>query len=197
MQSAQQLRQLGASGEQIVVGDLLERGEVLDQAMEGADALVIATSAVPQIKPLSLIPVLLAKLPFLGGDGPPPRPQFTFKAGQMPEQIDWEGQKAQIDAAKKAGLQRVRATPTCILTCTQPCRYRWHIQAPRFLILAWLRRWWSSAAWAERSGTTFSTRSATATSWSGSARVRWRATECGCNAPADPSPAPPPPPPPP
>ena len=70
---------------------------------------VIATSAVPKIKPLSLIPVLLAKLPlpsFLKGEGPPPRPAFTFKADQMPEQIDWEGQRLQIDAAKKAGLKQ-------------------------------------------------------------------------------------------
>lgn len=60
---------------------------------------VIATSAVPKIKPLSLIPVLLAKL--TGKQGV--RPQFTFKADQFPEQIDWLGQKAQIDAAKAAG----------------------------------------------------------------------------------------------
>ncbi|KAL4420164.1 hypothetical protein ABPG77_008300 [Micractinium sp. CCAP 211/92] len=98
--SAAQLRGWGASDEQIVMGDLLESGEeVLSKAMAGADALVIATSAVPKIKPLSLIPVLLAKL--TGKQGV--RPQFTFKADQFPEQIDWLGQKAQIDAAKAAG----------------------------------------------------------------------------------------------
>mgnify|MGYP007114688680 CR=1 FL=1 len=37
---------------------------------------------------------------------PAPRPEFTFKGGQMPEQVDWEGQKLQIDAAKKAGEPR-------------------------------------------------------------------------------------------
>lgn len=44
---------------------------------------VIATSAVPQLKKLSLVPVLLAKLFRKEGV----RPQFTFKEGQMPEQI--------------------------------------------------------------------------------------------------------------
>ncbi|KAL4428142.1 hypothetical protein ABPG75_002231 [Micractinium tetrahymenae] len=102
--SAAQLRGWGASDEQIVMGDLLENGqEVLSKAMEGADALVIATSAVPKIKPLSLIPVLLAKL--TGKQGV--RPEFTFKADQYPEQIDWLGQKAQIDAAKAAGVKKV------------------------------------------------------------------------------------------
>lgn len=117
---------------------------------------VIATSAVPKIKPLSLIPVMLAKvtgkqgvspqftfkvwgpaLPCLPVPAPalpcpspalpcpaPPRPP-TFlccsvqglaqqrvrcqpcdvQADQYPEQIDWEGQRAQIDAAKAAGGQ--------------------------------------------------------------------------------------------
>ena len=44
---------------------------------------VIATSAVPKIKPLSLIPVLLAKV--TGKQGV--RPQFSFKEDQMPEQV--------------------------------------------------------------------------------------------------------------
>jgi hypothetical protein len=43
---------------------------------------VIATSAVPKIKPLSLIPVMLAKITKKEGV----RPQFTFKENQMPEQ---------------------------------------------------------------------------------------------------------------
>lgn len=51
--------------------------------LQGADALVIATSGVPQIKPLSLIPVMLAKLFKQEGV----RPQFKWKEGQMPEQV--------------------------------------------------------------------------------------------------------------
>lgn len=50
-----------------------------------------------------MIPVLWAKL--TGGKGV--MPQFGWKAGQFPEQVDWLGQKAQIDAAKAAGITRV------------------------------------------------------------------------------------------
>jgi len=34
-------------------------------------------------------------------------PQFAYQEGQYPEQVDWLGQKAQIDAAKKAGANQV------------------------------------------------------------------------------------------
>lgn len=34
-------------------------------------------------------------------------PEFTWKEGQNPEAADWLGQKAQIDAAKAAGVTRV------------------------------------------------------------------------------------------
>lgn len=103
--SAQQLRGWGAADDQIIMGDILQDGSsvVLKRAMQGADALVIATSAVPKIKPLSLIPVMLAKITKKEGV----RPQFTFKENQMPEQIDWLGQKAQIEAAKAAGIKKV------------------------------------------------------------------------------------------
>ena len=103
--AAAQLREWGAGESQIVNGDLLGAGgaAALAAALEGADRLVIATSAVPKIKPLSLVPVLLAKLFRREGV----RPKFTFKAGQMPEQIDWVGQKMQVDAAAAAGVQKV------------------------------------------------------------------------------------------
>jgi NAD(P)-dependent dehydrogenase (short-subunit alcohol dehydrogenase family) len=55
----------------------------LTAALQGADALIIATSGVPQIKYLSLIPVFWAKL--TGKEGV--RPEFTWKQGQMPEQV--------------------------------------------------------------------------------------------------------------
>lgn len=72
-------------------------------ALEGVDALVIATSAVPEIVKLSLIPVILAKLFKKEGV----RPKFIWKEGQTPEQVDWLGQKVQIDAAKAAGVKHV------------------------------------------------------------------------------------------
>ena len=58
VQSAKQLKDWGASDGDIFVGDIVTSGSgLLEKAVVGADALVIATSAVPQIKPLSLIKV--------------------------------------------------------------------------------------------------------------------------------------------
>lgn len=67
----------------------------LATALQGADALIIATSGVPQIKWLSLIPVMLAKL--TGKEGV--RPDFIWKQGQMPEQVGMQqGQGLQLVA---------------------------------------------------------------------------------------------------
>lgn len=103
--SAKELRGYGATDDQIFVGDLLgDQGKAnLQKALKGCDALVIATSAVPKIKPLSILKVLFAKITRQEGV----RPEFTFKADQTPEQIDWIGQKMQIDAAKENGLKHV------------------------------------------------------------------------------------------
>lgn len=59
VQSANKLKELGASGEQIFIGDILDPtgSDLLDKAVAGCDALIIATSAVPKIQPLSLIKV--------------------------------------------------------------------------------------------------------------------------------------------
>ncbi len=38
---------------------------------------------------------------------PARRPSFKWKEGQTPEQVDWLGQKLQIDAAKAAGVRQV------------------------------------------------------------------------------------------
>jgi len=103
--SAAQLREWGASDDQIVVGDVLSEGgvEALAGALAGAAGLIVCTSGVPQIIKRSLVPVLLAKLFRREGV----RPKFRFKGGQMPEQVDWEGQKAQVDAALAAGVGKV------------------------------------------------------------------------------------------
>lgn len=44
-------------------------------------------------------------LPALLQEGKPP--EFDYPEGQYPEQVDWIGQKAQIDAAKKARANQV------------------------------------------------------------------------------------------
>eukprot|EP01025_Chloroclados_australasicus_P011783 TRINITY_DN1522_c0_g1_i1.p1 TRINITY_DN1522_c0_g1~~TRINITY_DN1522_c0_g1_i1.p1 ORF type:complete len:314 (+),score=37.82 TRINITY_DN1522_c0_g1_i1:112-1053(+) len=73
----------------------------LNEAFKGCWGAVIVTSAKPQIKMFSLIPVLWAK--FVKKERK--MPEFKFK--DSPEQVDWIGSKNQIDAAKAAGVQRV------------------------------------------------------------------------------------------
>jgi uncharacterized protein YbjT (DUF2867 family) len=38
---------------------------------------------------------------------PGDRPEFSFSSGEMPEQIDYQGQLNQINAAKSAGVQQI------------------------------------------------------------------------------------------
>lgn len=122
--SAKQLREWGATDDQIFVGDIVREGgeKVLAEALEGADRLVVCTSAVPKIKPLSLVPVILAKIFKREGV----RPKFTFKEDQMPEAIDWLGQKKQFDAAKAAGVAKCRQTCSRFLYCSPLCNLMLH-----------------------------------------------------------------------
>ncbi|CAK9202088.1 unnamed protein product [Sphagnum troendelagicum] len=80
-------------GDGVFVGDIT-KPESLTPAFEGIDALVIVTSAVPKMKP--------DFDPSKGG-----RPEFYFAEGGSPEEVDWNGQKAQIDAAKAAGAKHI------------------------------------------------------------------------------------------
>ena len=73
------------------LGDIKDYSS-LESALEGCDALVILTSAVPQMK---------------APPQPGQRPEFDFAPGEFPENIDWLGQKNQIDAAKKAQVKQV------------------------------------------------------------------------------------------
>jgi hypothetical protein len=105
-------------GDDVFVGDIRDLGSVA-AAVEGIDALVILTSAVPKMKP--------GFDPSKGG-----RPEFYFEEGSDPEQVksllaitvltsamatccaflltqliswfqvDWIGQKNQIDAGKSS-----------------------------------------------------------------------------------------------
>lgn len=77
----------------VYVGDIRDAGSILP-AIQGTDFLVILTSAVPKIKP--------GFDPTKGG-----RPEFYFEEGAYPEQVDWLGQKNQIDAAKAAGVKQI------------------------------------------------------------------------------------------
>ncbi|KAL7195302.1 hypothetical protein ACSBR1_035511 [Camellia fascicularis] len=77
----------------VFVGDIRD-ADSLVPAIQGIDALIILTSAVPKMKP--------GFDPSKGG-----RPEFYFEDGAFPEQVDWIGQKNQIDAAKSAGVKQV------------------------------------------------------------------------------------------
>mmetsp|Transcript_16429 Transcript_16429/g.22703 ORF Transcript_16429/g.22703 Transcript_16429/m.22703 type:complete len:274 (-) Transcript_16429:18-839(-) len=72
--------------------------EDMTQVMTGCDVLVICTSAVPIVNVMSIVPIIFKRAA---------APSFRFQKGQMPEQVDWEGQKLQIDAAKNSGVKHV------------------------------------------------------------------------------------------
>ena len=80
-------------GDDVYVGDIRDESTIIP-AMRGIDQLIILTSAVPLMKP--------GFDPTKGG-----RPEFYFEDGAYPEQVDWIGQKNQIDAAKAAGVKHI------------------------------------------------------------------------------------------
>ncbi len=73
------------------LGDITDK-TTLKNAFQGKDALVILTSSVPKMK------------------APPSegqRPEFEFEPGGMPEEVDWIGQKNQIDLALEVGIKHI------------------------------------------------------------------------------------------
>ncbi|KAJ0962452.1 hypothetical protein J5N97_030280 [Dioscorea zingiberensis] len=77
----------------VFIGDI-RYAESIVPAFQGIDALIILTSAVPKMKP-----------GFDPSKGE--RPEFYFEEGSFPEQVDWIGQKNQIDAAKAVGVKHI------------------------------------------------------------------------------------------
>ncbi len=84
--------ELFGSTENFFVGDIKDLSSV-SQAMAGINALVILTSAIP-----------IMKTP---PSKPGERPVFEYPPGGMPEEVDYQGQKNQIDAAVKAGVKQI------------------------------------------------------------------------------------------
>mmetsp|Transcript_14735 Transcript_14735/g.18737 ORF Transcript_14735/g.18737 Transcript_14735/m.18737 type:complete len:334 (+) Transcript_14735:125-1126(+) len=105
--------------EEIVVSDVTqmefekeaENPHPWPYALDGAEAMVICTSAVPQISKVSIIKAML-KIP-MNILSPKKKAinfrdlQFKYKPGQYPEMVDYVGQKKQIDLAKKMGVKHV------------------------------------------------------------------------------------------
>ncbi|KAL8152717.1 hypothetical protein V2J09_010477 [Rumex salicifolius] len=91
VRSEESKTQIGGADD-VYVGDIRSTESIIS-AIQGIDALIILTSAVPKMKP--------------GSDPTKGRPEFIFDEGANPEQVDWIGQKNQIDAAKAAGVKQI------------------------------------------------------------------------------------------
>lgn len=82
----------------------------LPSGLRGMDAMIICTSAVPRISRWSLAGAIL-KAPWNLVRRKPPmdfrKVQFKWKHGGYPEMVDYHGQVAQIELAKKLGMQKV------------------------------------------------------------------------------------------
>ena len=89
--SSKKIKELFGSTEDFFIGDIKDQSS-LEPALQGCSALVILTSAVPKM----IAPPL-----------PGERPQFEYEPDGMPETVDYYGQKNQIDAAKKAGVEHI------------------------------------------------------------------------------------------
>ena len=91
VRSLEKVEQLYGTTDGFFVGDIRERLS-LQVAMQGCQALVILTSAIPMIK-----------APPQAGQ----RPEMDFAPGEMPEAIDYQGQVNQIEVAKEAGVDHI------------------------------------------------------------------------------------------
>ena len=89
--SASKVQELFGSNEGFFLGNISDLSS-LQKALSGCHALVILTSSVP-----------IMKAPPKPGE----RPEFEFELGGMPEEVDYQGQKNQIDAAVDAGVEQV------------------------------------------------------------------------------------------
>lgn len=89
--SESKVKDLFGSTENFFLGDIKDKA-ALEQALKRCQALIILTSAVPRM---------------ITPPQPGERPTFEFEPGGMPEAIDYEGQRHQIDAAISAGVEQI------------------------------------------------------------------------------------------
>lgn len=89
--SESKVKELFGSTEGFFLGDIKDKA-ALEQALKGCQALIILTSAVPRMT---------------APPKPGERPTFEFEPGGMPEAIDYEGQRHQIDTAIAAGVEQI------------------------------------------------------------------------------------------
>lgn len=73
------------------LGDIQDKA-ALEPALQGCQALIILTSAIPRMTPPT---------------HPGERPTFAFDPDGMPEVVDYQGQRNQIEAAIAAGVEQI------------------------------------------------------------------------------------------
>jgi len=92
------------------IDDLGHDTNTKSNGLELIEAMIICTSAVPTIKKRSLV-AMLVKVPWRLFRGEPAvdvnSMRFKWKHGGCPQKVDYEGQIAQIDLAKKLGIPHV------------------------------------------------------------------------------------------
>lgn len=89
--SEARVRELFGSTAGFFLGDITDKA-ALEPALHGCQALIILTSAIPRM---------------IAPAQPGERPSFEFEPGGMPEAIDYEGQRHQIDAAIAVGVEQI------------------------------------------------------------------------------------------
>lgn len=105
-------REIRCPLEHMVISDVTSPTfeEDLPSGLEGMDAMIICTSAVPRISRLSLAGAIM-KMPWNILRRKPAfdfrKLQFKWKHGGYPEVVDYHGQVAQIELAKRLGMRKV------------------------------------------------------------------------------------------
>lgn len=89
--SLQKVQEIFGSTDNFYFGDIRDK-DTLEPAIKDCDALIIVTSATPQMK-----------APPKEGE----RPEFAYPENATPEIIDYQGQVNQIDLAKQAGVKQI------------------------------------------------------------------------------------------
>lgn len=90
--SREKIKDLFGSEDSFFFGDIKDKN-TLTRALTGCQALVILTSATPKMK--------------APPKQPGERPEFEYPLGGTPEEVDYQGQKNQIDAAIEAGVEQI------------------------------------------------------------------------------------------
>ena len=94
----------------VVVCDVTGITDLPPRGLEGAEAMIVCTSAVPIISKFSLVKAVL-KIPFnvlRGGKAFNSRSmRFKYRPGQYPQKVDYEGLMKQVDLAKTLGVDHV------------------------------------------------------------------------------------------